>query len=54
MAWGTYWKTVVSTDSIALRLSGLFTLVATVIFLLIGWTLYLTFQQMLHLCFRAS
>lgn len=29
-----------STDSIALRLSGLFTLVATVIFLLIGWTLY--------------
>ncbi|MGK9067091.1 heavy metal sensor histidine kinase [Stutzerimonas chloritidismutans] len=28
------------TDSIALRLSGLFTLVAAVIFLLIGWTLY--------------
>jgi len=30
----------VSTDSIALRLSGMFTLVAAVIFLLIGWALY--------------
>lgn len=29
-----------STDSIALRLSGMFTLVAAVIFLVIGWTLY--------------
>jgi hypothetical protein len=35
-----YWRAVVSSNSIALRLSGMFTLVALVVFLLIGGALY--------------
>jgi two-component system heavy metal sensor histidine kinase CusS len=35
------WRAVVSSNSIALRLSGLFALVALLVFLLIGWALYL-------------
>lgn len=34
------WRAVVSSNSIALRLSGMFTLVALLVFLLIGWALY--------------
>src|SRR3954469_18917941 len=39
-AWVTCWRAVVSSNSIALRLSGMFTLVALVVFLLIGGALY--------------
>jgi two-component system heavy metal sensor histidine kinase CusS len=35
------WKAVMASNSIALRLSGMFALVALLVFLLIGWALYL-------------
>lgn len=41
-------------DSIALRLSGLFALVALVVFLLIGWALYLQVDKSLDLLPRAE
>ncbi|EGH47749.1 heavy metal sensor kinase, partial [Pseudomonas syringae pv. pisi str. 1704B] len=41
-------------DSIALRLSGLFALVALVVFLLIGWALYLQVDRSLDLLPRAE
>jgi hypothetical protein len=40
VAWAMCWRAAVSTNSIALRLSGMFTLVALLIFLLIGGALY--------------
>nr|WP_282706554.1 heavy metal sensor histidine kinase [Pseudomonas syringae] len=48
------WRTAVRVDSIALRLSGLFALVALVVFLLIGWALYLQVDKSLDLLPRAE
>jgi two-component system heavy metal sensor histidine kinase CusS len=43
------WRAVVSSNSIAIRLSGMFALVALLVFLLIGWALYLQVDKSLGL-----
>src|SRR5471030_3325704 len=48
-AWATCWRAAVRINSIAVRLSAMFALVALVVFLLIGWALYLQVEKSLGL-----